>query len=103
MELNKLSKYKLTSISTTETNIQADTTGGSATHWGAWTFNGDKSIKYEQIQDDVNITVDNNDGKGFVQFLGNAASGFAVGIRTLDITQMVMVDIGLQISVGHLH
>ena len=76
LELNKLSKYKLTSISTTETNIQADTTGGSATHWGAWTFNGDKSIKYEQIQDDVNITVDNNDGKGFVQFLGNAASGF---------------------------
>ena len=74
LELNKLSKYKLTSISTTETNIQADTTGGSATHWGAWTFNGDKSIKYEQIQDDVNITVDNND-----------------------------VDIGLQISVGHLH
>ena len=32
LELNKLSKYKLTSISTTETNIQADTTGGSATH-----------------------------------------------------------------------
>ena len=76
LELNKLSKYKLTSISTTEETIKADTTGGSATHWGAWTFNGDKSIKYEQIQDDVNITVDNNDGKGFVQFLGNAASGF---------------------------
>ena len=56
LELNKLSKYKLTSISTTETNIQADTTGGSATHWGAWTFNGDKSIKYEQIQDDVDHT-----------------------------------------------
>ena len=43
---------------------------------GAWTFNGDKNIKYEQIQNDVEILVDNNDGKGFVKFLGNANSGF---------------------------
>ena len=76
LELEKLATYKLTSISTTEETIKADTTGGSATHWGAWTFNGDKNIKYEQIQNDVEILVDNNDGKGFVKFLGNANSGF---------------------------
>ena len=76
LELEKLPKYKLSAISTTEADIKADTTGGSATHWGAWTFNGDKNIKYEQVQDDINITVDNNDGKGFVQFLSNAGSGF---------------------------
>lgn len=76
MELTKLPKYELKSITTTENNITADTTGGSATHWGAWTFNGDKSIKYQQVEDDITILVDNNDGKGFVKFLGNAASGF---------------------------
>ena len=76
LELEKLPKYKLSAISTTEADIKADTTGGSATHWGAWTFNGDKNIKYEKVQDDINITVDNNDGKGFVQFLSNAGSGF---------------------------
>lgn len=76
MELNTLPKYELKSITTTETNIAADTTGKSATHWGAWTFNGDSSIKYQQVEDDITILVDNNDGKGFVKFLGNAASGF---------------------------
>lgn len=76
MELNKLPKYQLTSISTTESNITADATGTSATHWGAWTFNGDKSIKYQQIEDDITILVDNHDGKGFVPFLSNADSGF---------------------------
>lgn len=76
MELTKLPKYELKSITTTENNITADTTGGSATHWGAWTFNGDKSIKYQQVEDDITILVDNHDGKGFVKFLGNAASGF---------------------------
>lgn len=74
--VNKLPKVSLTSIATTEANIVADTTGGSATHWGAWTFNGDKTIKYEQVEDDITILVDNNDGKGFVKFLSNAASGF---------------------------
>lgn len=74
--LNKLDKLKLTSITTTEANITADSTGGSATHWGLWTFNGDKNIKYEQVQDDINILVDNHDGKGFVKFLSNASSGF---------------------------
>lgn len=76
LELDKLATYKLTSISTTEETIKADTTGGSATHWGAWTFNGDKNIKYEQVENDIQILVDNNDGKGFVQFLSNANSGF---------------------------
>lgn len=76
MELTKLPKCELKSISTTEMNITADTTGGSATHWGAWTFNGDKNIKYQQVEDDITILVDNNDGKGFVKFLGNADSGF---------------------------
>lgn len=75
-QLEKLPKLSLTSISTTETNITADTTGGSATHWGQWTFNGDKNVRYEQVEDDITILVDNNDGKGFVKFLSNAASGF---------------------------
>ncbi len=74
---NKLNTYKLTSISSgSEANITADATGGSATHWGQWTFNGDKSITYDQISDDLTILVDNNDGKGFVNLLGNANSGF---------------------------
>ena len=76
MDFTNLPKYELKSISTTETNIAADTTGKSATHWGAWTFNGDSSIKYKQVENDITILVDNNDGKGFVKFLGNAASGF---------------------------
>lgn len=76
MDYTQLPKYELKSISTTETNIIADSTGGSATHWGAWTFNGDKNIKYQQVEDDITILVDNNDGKGFVKFLSNAASGF---------------------------
>lgn len=75
-QLEKLSKLSLTSISTTETNITADATGTSATHWGQWTFNGDKNIKYEQVEDDITILVDNNDGKGFVRLLSNASSGF---------------------------
>ncbi len=74
--VTQLEKFKLTSISTTETNITANATGGSATHWGQWTFNGDKNIKYKQVEDDIKILVDNNDGKGFVNFLGNASSGF---------------------------
>lgn len=72
----KLPKQKLTSISTTESGITADATGGSATHWNLWTFNGDSNILYKQVQDDIDIFVDNNDGKGFVKFLGNANSGF---------------------------
>ncbi len=76
LTLNKLPKLELTSISTTEANITADATGKSATHWGQWTFNGDKSIKYEQVEDDITIYVDNGDGKGFVKLLGNADSGF---------------------------
>lgn len=75
-ELEKLSKLSLTSISTTEANITADATGTSATHWGQWTFNGDKNVKYEQVEDDITILVDNNDGKGFVRLLSNASSGF---------------------------
>lgn len=66
LELNKLSKYKLTSVSTTETNIQADTTGGSATHWGAghlWR----QEYKYEQIQDELTYSRQQY-GKGFVSF-----------------------------------
>ena len=75
-QLEKLSKLSLTSITTTETNITADATGTSATHWGQWTFNGDKNVKYEQVEDDITILVDNNDGKGFVRLLSNASSGF---------------------------
>lgn len=101
MELNKLPKYQLTSISTTESNITADATGTSATHWGAWTFNGDKSIKYQQIEDDITILVDNHDGKGFVPFLSNADSGF-LWIKILVIIQMEMEDIGLKTLTGPL-
>lgn len=73
----KLPVLKLTSISAgPEANITADATGGSATHWGEWTFNGDKNVTYDQIKDDLEILVDNHDGKGFVQFLANADSGF---------------------------
>lgn len=72
----KLPTYKLTSISTTETSIAADSTGGSATHWGTYTYNGAPSITYEQVKDDMTILVDNNDGKGFVNLLSNASSGF---------------------------
>ncbi len=74
--LNQLPKVELTSISTTESNITADATGGSATHWNLWTFNGNTSIQYKQVEDDITIYVDNHDGKGFVQLLGNADSGF---------------------------
>ena len=76
LNLNKLPKLELKSISTTQENIVASSTGASATEWGKWTFNGDKNIKYEQVQDNITIYVDNNDGKGFVKLLGNAASGF---------------------------
>ena len=72
----KLPTYKLTSISTTENNITADATGGSATHWNLYTYNGDPSITYDQVKDDITILVDNNDGKGFVKLLANASSGF---------------------------
>lgn len=73
---DKRPKISLKSIATTESNITADNTGGSATHWNLWTFNGDSSILYQQVEDDIDIYVDNNDGKGFVKLLGNAASGF---------------------------
>lgn len=74
---NPLDKLELTSISAgTEANMTSDATGGSATHWNLWTFNGNPSITYEQVQDDIEILVDNHDGKGFVQFLANADSGF---------------------------
>lgn len=73
----KLPVLKLTSISAgPEANITADATGGSATHWGEWTFNGDKNVTYDQVKDDIEILVNNNDGKGWVQFLANADSGF---------------------------
>lgn len=73
----KLPVLQLTSISAgPEANMTADATGGSATHWGEWTFNGDKNIKFEQVRDDIEILVNNNDGKGWVQFLANADSGF---------------------------
>ena len=73
----KLPVLKLTSISAgPEANMTADATGGSATHWGEWTFNGDKNVKFEQVRDDIEILVNNNDGKGWVQFLANADSGF---------------------------
>lgn len=78
MNFEKLPTYQLTSISVSpqETDIKADSTGGSATHWNYYTFNNDPSIKYDQIKDDMTILVDNHDGKGFVNLLGNASSGF---------------------------
>lgn len=76
MDFTNLPKYELKSLTTTATEIAADSTGHSGVDWGTWTFNGDKSIKYKQVEDDITILVDNNDGKGFVKFLGNAASGF---------------------------
>lgn len=76
MQFNKLATYELTSISTSENNIKADATGGSATHWNFYTFNNNPSIKYDQVADDIEILVDNKDGKGFVKLLANASSGF---------------------------
>lgn len=73
----KLPVLKLTSISAgTEANITADATGGSSTHWNLWTFNGDPNITYDQVKDDIDILVNNDDGKGWVKFLANADSGF---------------------------
>lgn len=73
----KLPILELTSISAgSEANITADSTGGSATHWNLWTFNNNPNVTYDQIKDDLEILVDNHDGKGFVQFLANADSGF---------------------------
>ena len=73
--LNELPKTELTSISTTETSQNADSTGAAATHWHLWTFNGGAAT-YDQVKDDMDVLVDNKDGKGFVKLLGNAASGF---------------------------
>ncbi|MCR5736851.1 MAG: glycoside hydrolase family 16 protein [Eubacterium sp.] len=73
--LNELPKTELTSISTREGSIVADATGGSATHWGEWSFNGG-GVVYDQVKDDITIKVDNGDGKGFVNLMGNASSGF---------------------------
>lgn len=73
----KLPTLELTSISAgSEANITADSTGGAATHWNLWTFNGNPDITYNQVKDDIEILVDNHDGNGFVQFLANADSGF---------------------------
>ncbi len=74
-ELNSLPKMKVTSISTSEGTINADATGTSATHWGQWTFNNGEAT-YDQVKDDITILVDNHDGKGFVNLMGNANSGF---------------------------
>ena len=73
--LNVLQPTSLTSISTSEGSVTADSTGGSATHWHLWTFNGGSAV-YDQVKDDMDVLVDNKDGKGFVKLLGNAASGF---------------------------
>ena len=73
--LNELPKKELTSISTTETSQTADSTGAIATHWHLWTFNGGDAT-YDQVKDDIRVLVNNNDGKGFVDLLGNASSGF---------------------------
>ncbi len=73
--LNQLPKTELTSISTTETTQDAGSTGIAATHWHLWTFNGGAAT-YNQVKDDIRVLVDNNDGKGFVDLLGNASSGF---------------------------
>ena len=73
--LNVLQPTSLTSISTTENAVTADATGGSATHWHLWSFNGGSAI-YDQVKDDMDVLVDNKDGKGFVKLLGNASSGF---------------------------
>ncbi len=76
LNLNKLPVLSVSSITNSEGTIRADATGGSATHWGKYIFNGDAGITYEQVKDDLDILVDNHDGKGFVPLLGNAASGF---------------------------
>ena len=73
--LNELPKKELTSISTTETSQTADSTGAIATHWHLWTFNSGDAT-YDQVKDDIRVLVNNNDGKGFVDLLGNASSGF---------------------------
>lgn len=73
--LVELPKMSLTGISTREGTIMADATGTSATHWGEWTFNGGSAV-YDQVKDDITIKVDNGDGKGFVNLMGNASSGF---------------------------
>ena len=76
LTLNKLPVLTVSSITNSEGTIQADATGGSATHWNKYVFNGDASIIYDQVKDDLDILVDNHDGKGFVPLLANAESGF---------------------------
>ena len=76
LTLNKLPVLTVSSITNSEGTIQADATGGSATHWNKYVFNGDASIIYDQVKDDLDILVDNHDGKGFVALLANADSGF---------------------------
>lgn len=76
LTLNKLDTLSVTSISNSESPIQADATGGSATHWNKFVFNGNADIIYDQVKDDLEFYVDNHDDKGFVPLLANAASGF---------------------------
>ena len=77
--VNKLEKKKITSISSSETQQAAEPTGESAIHFDKMTVNGEglKSfVNYQQYEDDLEMLVDNKDGKGFVALSANPDSNF---------------------------
>lgn len=74
--LNPLPTYAITSIMAKNPNLDSNATGGAAIDWSQMEFNGDAAITYAQVKDDIELYVDNHDGKGFVKLLSNAESGF---------------------------
>ncbi len=76
LTVNKLDTFPVTSLGCKTPEIKADATGGAAIDWSNVIFNGNDAIKYAQVEEDLELLVDNNDGKGFVPLLANAESGF---------------------------
>lgn len=76
LTVNKLDTFPVTSLGCKTPEIKADPTGGAAIDWSNVIFNGNDAIKYAQVEEDLELLVDNNDGKGFVPLLANAESGF---------------------------
>ncbi len=80
--VNRLEKLKITSLSSTETNQTATPTGETWVHFVNLSVNGStiKSfVNYQQYEDDLEMLVDNKDGKGFVTLSANPDSGFIWG------------------------
>jgi uncharacterized repeat protein (TIGR02543 family) len=76
LNFTKLGKVTVTSLTNTEPNKTLSTVGGGGIDKGLFIINGDRSIKYDQAADDIDILVKRESESEFVPLFDNPASNW---------------------------